>query len=57
MWQVYHYGHGKLKLAKDLKTGQAHLRVSLIDQEEIANMGRVHHSLSRFIMSEKTTIR
>lgn len=57
MWQVYHYGHGKLKLAKDLKTGQAHLRVSLIDQEEIANMGRVHHSLSRFITSEKTTIR
>ncbi len=33
MWQAYQYNHGKLKLAKDLKTGQAHLRVSLIEQE------------------------
>jgi hypothetical protein len=33
MWHAYQYGQGKLKLVKDLKTGQAHLRVSLIDKE------------------------
>lgn len=32
MWQVYQYAHGKLKLTKDLKTAESHLRVSLIDQ-------------------------
>lgn len=33
MWNPYQYGQGKLKLVKDLKTGQAHLRASLIDRE------------------------
>lgn len=55
MWQAYQYGQGKLKLVKDLKTGQAHLRVSLIDQEEIDNMGSVELSASRFTTSARTT--
>ena len=35
MWQVYPYGHAKLKLNKDLKTAEAHLRISLIDSDQI----------------------
>ena len=31
MWNPYQYRQGKLKLIKDIKTGQPHLRVSLID--------------------------
>lgn len=57
MWQAYQYGHGKLKLVKDLKTGQAHLRVSLIDQEEIDNMGKVHTLAFRSTNNEKYTIK
>lgn len=41
MWHAYQYGQGKLKLVKDLKTGQAHLRVSLIDKEQINDITRV----------------
>lgn len=51
MWHAYQYGQGKLKLVKDLKTGQAHLRVSLIDKEEINDLGRV---LSFWSRSTKT---
>lgn len=41
MWQPYPYFHGKLKLTKDLKTANANLRASLIEQEEINNMNNV----------------
>jgi hypothetical protein len=42
---VYQYGHGKVKLTKDLKTADSNLRVSLIEKEEIENMARVLVSL------------
>lgn len=41
MWHAYQYGQGRLKLVKDLKTGQAHLRVSLIDKEQINDLSKV----------------
>jgi hypothetical protein len=44
MWHAYPYSHGKVKLSKDLKTAEAHLRASLIDQEEIENMQQVPSS-------------
>lgn len=53
MWHAYQYGQGKLKLVKDLKTGQAHLRVSLIDKEEINDLGRVANIPSRSTNNEK----
>jgi hypothetical protein len=56
MWQVYPYGHSKLKLNKDLKTAEAHLRISLIDSEQIENMNRVTLITFRSIMIGRTTI-
>lgn len=55
MWQAYQYGHGKLRLVKDLKTGQAHLRVSLIDQEQIDNMGCVVFPATRYSINASST--
>lgn len=55
MWQAYPYGHTKLKLNKDLKTAEAHLRISLIDSEQIENMNRVPLITFRSIMTEKIT--
>jgi hypothetical protein len=57
MWHAYQYGQGKLKLVKDLKTGQAHLRVSLIDKEEINDLGRVAFFQSRSTGTGSITIR
>jgi len=54
MWQVYPYGHTKLKLSKDLKTAEAHLRISLIDSEQIENMSKVSPLKCRFSMIVKT---
>lgn len=55
MWHAYQYGQGRLKLVKDLKTGQAHLRVSLIDKEEINDLGRVAYFPSRSTKNAKIT--
>ena len=57
MWHPYPYAQGKLKLVKDLKTGQANLRVSLIDQEEINDIGRVSFVANRSLKSAKATIK
>lgn len=57
MWQAYQYDQGKLKLVKDLKTGQPHLRASLIDEEEINDLGRVFYYQIRFISKERHTIK
>lgn len=57
MWHPYQYAQGKLKLVKDLKTGQANLRVSLIDQEEINDIGRVSFVAIRSLRNEKVTIK
>lgn len=55
MWQVYPYGHTKLKLNKDLKTAEAHLRISLIDSEQIENMNRVPLITCRSTMTGRIT--
>jgi hypothetical protein len=57
MWHAYQYGQDKLKLVKDLKTGQAHLRVSLIDKEQISDLTRVTHLLARSTTNGKITIK
>lgn len=57
MWHPYQYAQGKLKLVKDLKTGQANLRVSLIDQEEINDIGRVPLVAIRSLRNGKGTIK
>ena len=56
MWEAYPYYHGKLKLTKDLKTANAHLRASLIEQEEINNMNNVPTKSCRSSISGKITI-
>lgn len=57
MWHAYQYGQGKLKLVKDLKTGHPHLRASLIDQEQINDLGRVFFSEIRFTKKENPIIK